>query len=374
MNTTAMSLPRSALLGEVEQRIARKAAAHEGAARIPLTGYMENIGWPELFGFRMAQYFDDPAFTIEQFLRQQIWWADNVNDETQPSLTVPADVGMYWDMTLFGQTVTHTDVGVPGFPAHPFRETPDLELLGQFDFATTGEMPRLLAKYEQMLTINARDYDGGLQITFPSFHRGPLDIYVQMRGYEGFINDLVERPEFVQAALLHLVDERWRFAQARAAYLGKPLPDTTFVADDWVNLPFITPTFFREMVVPVYAHLRAREGPVTGFHTCGRLEAVTPDLLAVFPEMDWIDVSGWNDLCLLDAAVDPRIRFHVSIINTVSLSDAVEEQRGLLRQIAAVGQRRSVSVCAQAIVKLCPTYDETLARLNRFLALARKAL
>ncbi len=56
--------------------------------------------------------------------------------------------------------------------------------------------------------------------------------------------------------------------------------------------------------------------------------------------------------------------------NAVSLSADESEQRALLDAIAEVGRERSVSMCAQAIVKLYPTYEETLARLSRFVALA----
>lgn len=380
MHTIAMTLPRRQLLGELERRIERKMRqqakrdARYGAGRVHLTSYMENIGWPELFGYRMTDYFADAGFTIEQNLRQQIFWADNIDDDTLPSLAVAADVGMYWDMTLFGQRIAHSEIGVPEFLPHPFGAAPELAALDRFDFHTTGDMPLLLGKYARMQEMNAREYDHRLTITFPCFQRGPLDIYVQLRGYEAFVDDLVERPELLRAALTLLADERLRFAQTRAQFLGEALPATTFVADDWVNIPFISPATFREIVMPVYARVRAQEGAVTGFHTCGKMEAVAPDLLSVFPEMDWLDVSGWNDVQALDAVVDPRITFHVSIINTVSLSDAPEVQRPLLEAIRRVSTHRPVSVCAQAIVKLYPSYEEVLARLNRFVALTFSVL
>jgi len=382
MNNTAMNLPRVRLLGELERRIEQKMArlaerdARYGAARVRLTSYMENIGWPELFGYRMTDFFTDAAFAIEQKLRQQIWWDDNIDDDTLPSLTMQADVGMYWDMTLFGQRIVHNTIGVPEFMPHPFGATtlPDVDLLGHFDFYTTGIMPLLLANYAQMREVNAREYENRLAITFPCFHRGPLDIYVQLRGYEQFVDDLTERPELLQTALSFLADERRRFARERGIFLGEALPSTTFVADDWVNIPFISPANFRSILLPVYAHIQAQEGAVTGFHTCGNMEAVVADLLAVFPKKNSLDVNGWNDVQRLDAAVDPHIHFHVGIINTVSMSDATDVQRPLLEAIRRVSAHRQVSVCAQAIVKLYPTYEAVLDRLNRFVALAYTTL
>jgi len=381
MITDAIHLPDDALLAAFTLRETRRQEAlaicdtRYGAERIRISSYMENIGWPELFGFRMEQFFADADFNFTQHLRQQIFWVDNVPDDGGLATWIFPDVGMYWDMTLFGAEIRHSSIGVPEFLPHPIAEKADLKRLGAFDFYTTGLMPKLIAKYQRMQARNRELYGGKFHLVFPSFHRGPLDIYVQLRGYENFLDDVNERPEFLREALLLLAEERARFAQARRQFLGEAaLPATTFVADDWVNIPFISPTIFRTFAQPVYARIRELEGPVTGFHTCGRLEAVISDLLTVFPEMTGLDVSGWNDVLALDRAVDPHIDFGISFINTVTLSDDIDEQRAILKVIRAVGTRRKVGVCAQAIVKLYPTYDETIARLQRFIELARREL
>jgi hypothetical protein len=336
---------------------------------------MENIGWPELFGYDMNRYLTDAEFAIEQQLRQLIFWADNVLDDTIPSLRMTADVGMYWDMTLFGMQIRHSTSGMPDFLPHPFQHTFDPSTLGRFDFATSGEMPSLLAKYQRMRQIVADDYAGKIAVEFPRFHRGPLDIYVQIRGYENFLDDSFDRPAELKDALIFLADERFRFAEERRKFLGEAtLPDASFVADDWVNIPFITPTFFRETMAPVYAHIQQQEGPVTGFHTCGNFTAVAQDLLQVFPDIHRLEVSGWNDLRQLDPLVDARIHFDVAVINTVTLGDAVDEQREKLAAIRLARRHRAVGVCAQAIVKLYPTYEETIRRLNLFLCRAHQQL
>jgi hypothetical protein len=379
MNTDAMTLAPEQLVEALEARMPRRQAeiaerdARGGVARIRITSYMENIGWPELFGYDMNRFFADPAFAIEQRLRQAIFWTDNVADDTLPTLTLPADVGMYFDLTLFRQRIIHTPQGVPEFAPHPLQARLALEEVGNFDFLHTGEMPRLIANYQRMVALARDVYGGRLTVTFPHFHRGPLDIFVQLRGYENALEDMAERPEQVHAFLAFFADARLRYARARQAFLGEAaLPPTTFVADDWVNIPFIRPDMFRDFVVPVYRRSRAGEGLVRGFHTCGCFEAVVAELLDVFPEMRALEVSGWNDVRAIHAAVDPRVAFEVHVRNAVSLSASVEEQQELLTAIADVGCTRPVSVCAQAIVRLLPTYEETLARLNRFIALGHR--
>jgi hypothetical protein len=202
-----------------------------------------------------------------------------------------------------------------------------------------------------------------------------LDIFVQLRGYEGFIDDVAERPDELREALAFLVDERLRFAHERQRFLGEEkLPPTTFVADDWVNVPFISPAVFRDFVRPLYRSIRANEGPARGFHTCGNFVPVAKDLLSAFPEVEMLEVSPWNDVRALDLLLPPKVGFIASVLNTVSLGGSEEEQRSKVEPMRDASRRRKISVVAQAIQRLPSTYEETLDRLNGFLRLARNLL
>ncbi len=381
MNTKAITVPKDLLLGELEssvraakERLKEKDAAF-GGERVRVVSYMENIGWPELFGYEMPRYFSDPGFQIEQYLRQQIFWFDNVDDDTLPVYDVPADVGMYWDVSLFGQGIRHDAQGIPSFESHPISKRFDPALFGRFDFFESGEMPLLISKYERMTRIAREEYGGGIRIVFPSFHRGPLDVYIQMRGYEGFLEDVAERPDELKNALFFLTEERLRFAKERARYLGETaLPETTFIADDWVNIPFISPAMFTEFFLPLYRRINETEGRVSGFHTCGNMEQVTRDLICAFPDIHELEVSGWNDIERIDALLSPEIGFLAHVINTVSLGSSVGEKTEKLKAVSRVSRHRKVRLCAQAIVKLLPSYEETFERLNEFLALSRRIL
>ncbi len=381
MNCEAINIPGKRLLGELESRIVEKRKqqkeldAHYGSGRIRITSHMENIGWPELFGYDMNRYLEEPSFCFGQELRQKIFWMDNVDDDTIPDLGMPVGVGMYWDITLFGQQIRHDAIGVPEFLPHPFQQKFDLDLLGRFDFHRTGDMTLLLRKYQKMKKLAETEYEGKVRVCFPFFHRGPLDIYVQLRGYDNFIADVCERPDQLREALLFIADERFRFAKERQEYLGdKELPASTFIGDDWVNIPFISPAIFRDFVVPAYERIKTNEGPVTGFHTCGNIEPIVRELLEVLPEMSYLDVSPWNNVETLDRSVGSKIKFFAQIKNTVCLAGSEEEQRGLLEAIRGVGGHRDIEAHPQAIVKLQPTYDETLDRLNGFMELAKGVL
>ena len=379
LNYRAMTIPAEDLVNVLEERIRTKAEELSerdrsyGKNRIRISSYMENLGWPGLFGYDMNRVFNDPDFAFEMELRQRLFWADNSLDDSMPDLRVGATAGVYFDMTLFGLSITHTSDGVPCFASHPLGECADLSLLKPFDFRTTGAMPGLIEQYDRMRVISADLYGGKLDIGFPSFGRGPLDICITLRGYDRFVIDAVERPAFVHELLGFIVNERRRWNRERRSFLGEPAPDrqTTAISDDWVNAPFISPELFNDFVLPAYREICRGEGDVTGFHTCGNLEPFVLQLLETFPGIRNLDVGGWNDMQLLDRLIDPSIRFSLSLVNTFVLKGTDEEHRRLLNDIAAVAESRSVSVCVQAIVKMHPTYDETLHRMNRFIKTAR---
>ena len=146
------------------------------------------------------------------------------------------------------------------------------------------------------------------------------------------------------------------------------------IDDDWVNVPFISPAIFRQFVAPAYRLVQDNEGPANHFHTCGIIVPIIADLLAALPHIRWLDVSGWNDFEALDRLVDPAIGFGMGFINSFVLAGSPDEHRDKLRRIAAVRKRRTVSLCAQAIVRLHDDFAVDLGRMNRFIELARQEL
>jgi hypothetical protein len=101
---------------------------------------------------------------------------------------------------------------------------------------------------------------------------------------------------------------------------------------------------------------------------------IVGDLLAAFPGLRWLDVSGWNDFEALDRAVDPAIGFGLACINSFVLAGTREEHEDKLTRIAGVAKHRTVGLGVQAIVRLHDDFEEDLARMNAFIALAREKL
>ncbi len=381
LNRQAMQLARTQLPTALAERIERRQEEIEardrqwGADRVRVYSYMENLGWPPLFGFDFNRFYSDPDFMFEQELRQRIFWLDNTVGDDQAGWGMAPTTGFYWDITLFGQHITTTPGGVPEFQPHPLAQARDLKALDRFRFHDSGDMPLLRRQFDALQRLSTDEAGGRVTVEFPRFTRGPLDIFVQLRGYERFVEDVTEAPAFVHAALALLVDERTRFNRERAAWLGEAFPPAaTFVADDWINPPFISPAIFRTFVIPAYRRIQDAEGRVEGFHTCGPLGALVGDLLAAFPGIGTLDVSGWNDVAALDQAVDPAIAFHCQVRNVTVLAGPESEHRQLLAGLRQVAGRRRLAVGAQSIVMLHQNLAENFCRLNHFIELARVLL
>jgi len=372
-----MTVPRERLVAEIKaandqkkEILARRDGVY-GADRPRIGSYLENIALPGLFGFDMNDYYADPQLAMDVELRKKLFWLDNSLDDSPAELVIGAG-SMYYDMTLFGLDISYQPDGVPIFARHALSGDPDLSALKPFDFYDTGEMPMVHKRFSELNRISQELYGGEVVIAFPDFYRGPLDIAIQMRGYDNFVSDCAEDPEYADHLMSYIVSERKRFNDLSAPLREPPAgAPTTFIADDWVNIPFISPALFEKRVLPAYRKIQENEGAVTGFHTCGVLVPIIESLLGIFSAMTVLDVSGWNDAVALDRLVDKSISFQLAFINTFVLCSTPEEHRRKLEEVKKIARGRKLTMSAQAIVNLSGSMEETIFAMNRFIALAR---
>ena len=378
----AMEIPRTDLYKALEERIEKKNVFNQkndekfGKDRTRIFSTLENIALPELFGFDMNDFLNDPALQMEMTLRERIFYLDNLQSDNNQPTSMKAHSGIYTDMTVLGLEVTHDPDGVPQYGYHPISDRADLSLMKPFDFFMTGDMPRLHKIYTGLKNLSQEWYGGKIDVSFPTFFRGPLDIYVQMRGYENFVTDLAEDTDFVHAFLGYIARERIRWNKERISFLGGAMPyDTYQVDDDWVYVPFISPNVFNEFIFPTYKVINHSE-PITHFHTCGDMVPFAHELLNVFPSMTKLAPGGWCDFERLDAMVDPSITFSsIGTRNIFTLFSTDEEQRERFAAIKRVAHRRKVNhISVAALTKTHITIEETIYRANQFIDKMREAI
>ena len=340
------------LMDEVKEAEAsdRNLARLDSQARPRLNVEMENpIAWVRLFGYGPVRYFTDPQFHLEQVLRQKLWFFRNINDDVPITASVPAWLGHYPEYTFFGLCVGVREHGGPEIKTdHPMTAAPDLRLLAPVDFRTSGWMPRMLEWYEDLVELAA----GRLEVGFFAWNRGCLDIAVQLRGYGTFLLDTVERPQFVHDLLGLLTRERCAWFDAVAEYLGTPV-GATWVADDWVAVPYISPRIFAEFVLPRYLEIEEHHGVFAGFHSCGNQAPLHADMLRI-KTLGSFEVSPWMDLEQTLANLPPDKHLGIAVHPNDVVVDAPEQMAAKLRAKADVlrGTERSFGLVTSGLTPL----------------------
>lgn len=336
-----------------------------------VTIFMEGtIAWGALFGFDANDFYSDPALcTFEQF-REKAYAFDNFDDDTVLGTGLEATVGWYTEYTTLGMSVGIEPRGVPIIQAdHPLSQTPDLSLVPEMDFRGGGDMPKLLAMYDRMGEIA----DGRWPVSLWQWNRGPLDLAIQMRGYDNFIMDTMERPDFLRGLMQKITDARIAWYEGYAEYTGTR-PGAAGIGDDWLNVPFISPAIFDDFVLPYYMQLEEYHGKLWGVHSCGNQTPIQKSLLRL-KTLDGYECSAWTDLKQTVANIPPDKHIAVAVHNVrdvlVCSDEWMVENLTFIRDTL---QGRSYSIVANGLQKIHDDYDQDLASIRRWIATARRVL
>jgi hypothetical protein len=325
------------------------------------------IAEAKLFGHNVNALLSDPACYLVEILREKLWrWNSWPNDPTPLSFEVPAWLGHYPEYPGLGLDLLMTREGVPLFTKnHPLSRYPDYSILRQYellDWATWGWQPRILRWYESLLRLS----DERVPVSFHmTWWRGCLDLAIQMRGYEAFLEDTIERPSFVHSLLKWLVEQRCRWWEGYWHYMGQSRSPCS-VADDWINVPFISPRIFREFVLPRYLDIETFHGGILGVHSCGNTTPVQRDLLEI-QTLGGLEVSAWTDLTKSLENIPPEKHLAISLHPNDVLVDSVDDMYRKLQGIVDLCHGRDYSVGTSGLTPITPEPDDFILRISRWL-------
>jgi hypothetical protein len=328
----------------------------------------EPIAFTLLDDMSVERFYSDPLYNAEQTLRWRLWRWETFPDDGMPIETsLPAHLGFYPEYTYAGLWVRYNERGVPDIQAdHPLATDPDLRHLAPLDFERSGWMPRALAWHQSITEL----VKGRLEVPFAAtWWRGCLDIAIQLRGYEGFLTDTAERPAFAHNLLSFLTEQRCRWWEAYCARFGKPL-EPTFIGDDWINVPFISPALFRDFVLPRYLEIERFHGGIAGIHSCGNQAPVQKHLLEI-RSLPSLEVSPWTDLeaTLVNVPADKQLV--VSIHPNDVLCASPEEMERRLATILRLCEGRRFMVGTSGLTPLSTDIDDFVRRVRTWTRIAR---
>jgi len=327
------------------------------------------IGWIELFGYDIDRFFSDPVFYAEQYCRQELWRYNNIEDDVPIRPVIPAFLGYYPEYTFLGIDVVYNQKGVPILSEnHPLTREPDLSLLMEVDFDRSGWMPRAKAWYEQIQEI-AGDR---LSVEFIQWGRGCLDLAVQLRGYHNLVMDTLERPAFVHQLMSSLVEQRNRWYSRRAEYTGEKIQSAS-LADDWINVPFISPQIFRDFVLPCYKNIEAFHGGITGIHSCGNQEPVQQYLLEL-KTMNQLEVSPWTDLLKTLVNVPDTKHLYINFHPNDILFASKQDMENKLRFTVEACQGRGYTLCTAGLTPVVGSNEAFMEKIRMWTRTAREMI
>ena len=326
------------------------------------------IASSKLFGYDVSEkFYQDSKFYAEQCLRQKLWRFENFpQDLLILDTDISSSIGMYVEYTFLDMGLYFDQSGVPVIDEHhPLTQSKDLSVLKPVDFKTSGWMPRLLKWHDELCRIG----DGRLNVLFPQWWRGPLDLAIQLRGYENLMADVAEDPDFVHDLLKFITEQRMRWTESYAAYFGVDIPQTG-IGDDWINIPFITPTFFEEFLLPRYMEIAAFQNGVTSIHSCGNQTPVQR-FMPQIKGLRSMEISPWTDLALsmnnipLDMPI--AINLHPSVL--LETDTAIRANLELIRNTLC-SRQYSVTTSGLTPIGQLEQADAFVSRINQWISIA----
>lgn len=332
-------------------------------------GIEEPMTWVRLWNLDTPRFYSDPLYYIETVLRQKLWRWDNFPEDNLPmSLDLPASLSMYPEYTFIGMELYFSPEGIPTIQTdHAMTRNPDLGLLKPVDFKTSGWMPRVLRWWDDLNRIIA----GRLKVTYNMiWWRGSLDLAMQMRGYDNLMLDVVERPQFVHDFIDYLTEQRCRWWGAYSQYFGLPLKPTD-IGDDWLNVPFISPGFFRDFILPGYKQLEAFHGGINSIHSCGNQAPLQRYLLEI-KSLPTLEVSPWTSLEKSLANIPENKRLMIGVHPNDVLFATPEQMETSLRDIAAACAGRRFDIGTSGLTPILETHEAFIQQVATWTHIVRK--
>jgi hypothetical protein len=326
--------PRYVELGELWGRHERL----EIVERIPVCLEVRDSMWGRFLGYDLQALTADRIRDLVRFeLEQKIYRHEVIRDDTVVSreLRTGAYHVALTSRTMFGARRTSIP-DTEGWRVEPIvRTEADLASLRPPEIRWDPEASRRRA--EEFLDA----VHGDLPVQAPrpgAMTRGPLDLAVELRGWEQLMLDFHDRPGFVHDLMRAITDARIGYEKERARLLGIDLGTSEGgLWEDDVNCDVLSPRAYEEFVFPYECEMARLYGRVT-FHSCGKLTPVL-DLVVRIPGLHRLYFSEpWTDLAAAHAAARNRMAIRVDMNPATRIGVPRHELLPVLDRMAAVGR------------------------------------
>ncbi len=159
-------------------------------------------------------------------------------------------------------------------------DEPSVRQIGSYNWPDAGDPGRYRGLRERARQVHAAGYAVVLSLGV-----GPIHLCQFMRGYAGWLEDLLVAPAFAQA-LLERITDFWEEVAERALGEAGEYVDVVALYDDLGTQrgPLVRPELYRRAIKPCHARLAAvikRQGKALVWHACGSVYRLLPDLIEI---------------------------------------------------------------------------------------------
>jgi len=192
-------------------------------------------------------------------------------------------LGITAEAEALGARVDQPADGSPLLKQHLLADPSALDDLRRRDPAAGGRLPLYQAAVRKVA-----DRVGSEAFVLSTL-RGPLNIASQLRGVEDLLIDMLQKPDEVRQLLDFTTDVAIRVSRAS---LDSGADGLVF-GEATCSPSFISPDLYRRLVHPCHNRLMAdvhsMGWAVAGWHICGNIRPIIPDLIAT--GADFLDVD-----------------------------------------------------------------------------------
>jgi len=340
---------------------------------VPLTVDFQNPFWLQLFPTNLVATYDEPAAYLRFYLQRRIYAFEHIPDDTPLDGAVQIYLGTPFESSIFGVPVHYFPDRDPIIDQMPIiHDAADLDRLCKVKLFESGMMPQARKLYEGMVALAG----GRLQIRFPEWLRGPFGVALYLRGYQEFMVDLVAQPAFAHTLLDLITQARMDWFQARATYLGQPVP-TGSLFNDEIDASVIGRRHYREHIRPYEARLATFHKAISYWHSCGNIGPIASEIVSLGC-VEMLDISGWTRLQeVLESLDRPAPRLEIRLHPVRELQDATPARMAqTVREVLETAQRYDVGAFTLRVSGLQPHRGlaEDLAQVRLWLETARREI
>ena len=324
--------------------------------------FRNGIGRPvhaAMFGYSMADFFDDPEASIKAQLEWKLYAFDEIDDDEPLDLKVCTDFGIALESSMFGMDYLIQDGNEVNYIGSRIKQREDLDDLELPDFFESGQMPRIHDINRRMKELCG----DRLEVVYPDWARGVWSSTSILRGFNELYIDIGDDPDYVHRLAQFTVDARIKFENERCDFLNISPQDKDYIwkyvlyrncrnaelFEDEVDGNMFSVNVYREFIFPYHKQLSDYYGGISYFHSCGNLTPFLEDI-AKLDITHMLHVSPWTEFAPA-AEIMPK---HIVLQRSLHTYDDVlgadeEHMEKKIKEMVAESKGRKTEIWADAI-------------------------